>query len=956
MPKSSTSLTANVQAFQADLDCQIALVQNISTSKDNGTVTINVTLTSPYCPMMEYQTSTNSDQFETYIEQPSTQCNDGVGHVLMASGFVNETSTETPDPLSHVNLSNIICRPSYSIYPATVMLGTNASITSSPSVTVDTGAEPSTFPAVAAEDIITAMLVSYKPFPEWFAGGTSGDMSLADYFAAVLPNTPTEVLVASPELYLTAARTFFKSFAVQIADVYLTTETNQTVPGSITSSEGRLVIRPLAFGLIEGFMAVMAILSALLTFVGPRKTTPTDPGPIGNFAAILAASPGLSKTLQGTGAHGLSVVRERLSDTGYRTATSQDGSHEKFSIVQTDGESDESADRGQYASVPSYEGEEEKKKISWYRPFAVTLPAKILVIGVPIAVIVVLETLYQVSRRKDGITDIASDEYAHYAYTYVPTTVLVAIGLLFASLDFSTKTFQPYATLSRGPASSQPSLYEDYLGKLGLHCLWRAVKHRQVAVASSSLGMVLTPLLTIAVSGLFFVAGVNQSYDVQLSQQTYFPPSAYNQSGSAAIDDGYNMVGLVLADNSSEPLFTYDTLAFPQLDFSSMSAESFSNGLEEGKISARVTASRAQLNCTVVPRERIHTQNNIMKRQLLTGPPSTSDPSSDPSSDTSPSSNSTYGPESGFAITVDSTGDGNCSRLTSGILQNNDTYYGSFEFDYDNPDLACPRNRAIFAQFEDTNLTDITVLACNPYLERVETDVTFNAADFSLDLSTPPSPDETTARTVGTIILDNLSNNLDIPTSIHPTTDQDSFFSLLLHGSSAIPPNELIGTANQARLLAAANALYGRILAQVLNARRAPAPAGTPRLAAALRAPHRLRLLQNAVPTRILEGLLAGLVVCAAVTCATLDTKHVLPKNPCSIAAVASLLAGSRMLGRDVVPEGAEWLGSGEKRAKGVYEGRVFRMGWWAGGRFGIDVDEAAEKGGEGGRPPRADS
>jgi len=76
----------------------------------------------------------------------------------------------------------------------------------------------------------------------------------------------------------------------------------------------------------------------------------------------------------------------------------------------------------------------------------------------------------------------------------------------------------------------------------------------------------------------------------------------------------------------------------------------------------------------------------------------------------------------------------------------------------------------------------------------------------------------------------------------------------------------------------------------------------------------------------------------------TSNSKHVLPKNPCSIAAVASLLAGSEIL--ELIPLGSEWCDDKELRRRGVFDGYLFSMGWWSKPgtskrRFGIDIGKA---------------
>jgi hypothetical protein len=103
------------------------------------------------------------------------------------------------------------------------------------------------------------------------------------------------------------------------------------------------------------------------------------------------------------------------------------------------------------------------------------------------------------------------------------------------------------------------------------------------------------------------------------------------------------------------------------------------------------------------------------------------------------------------------------------------------------------------------------------------------------------------------------------------------------------------------------------------------------------------RLVQSKLSTRILQALLAAMWLCTTIALILFDTKNLLPKNPCSIAAQASLLADSRFL--DLIPAGAENASAKELMQMSPFVDHEFSMGWWdddnGGRRFGIDVGVA---------------
>lgn len=108
------------------------------------------------------------------------------------------------------------------------------------------------------------------------------------------------------------------------------------------------------------------------------------------------------------------------------------------------------------------------------------------------------------------------------------------------------------------------------------------------------------------------------------------------------------------------------------------------------------------------------------------------------------------------------------------------------------------------------------------------------------------------------------------------------------------------------------------------------------------------RPVQSPISTRVLEGLLLLMWICAITTMLLVRTRRILHRNPCTIAGMASLLAGSELL--SVIPPGSEWCDNAELRKRGVFDSHLFSLGWWGtkggdrghvGPRWGIDVGRA---------------
>lgn len=101
--------------------------------------------------------------------------------------------------------------------------------------------------------------------------------------------------------------------------------------------------------------------------------------------------------------------------------------------------------------------------------------------------------------------------------------------------------------------------------------------------------------------------------------------------------------------------------------------------------------------------------------------------------------------------------------------------------------------------------------------------------------------------------------------------------------------------------------------------------------------PTRQRLFLYGPSTRILQGVIASLLICGIVIFILVDMSRVLPKKVGTIGAVASLLASSQLIDeqRGLIPRGTEWLDDGEIARRGLWNGEKFRMGWWDRGQDG---------------------
>jgi hypothetical protein len=189
----------------------------------------------------------------------------------------------------------------------------------------------------------------------------------------------------------------------------------------------------------------------------------------------------------------------------------------------------------------------------------------------------------------------------------------------------------------------------------------------------------------------------------------------------------------------------------------------------------------------------------------------------------------------------------------------------------------------------------VVTLACTQRLEEVDTKTTFLLPGWSLDLSTPPVPDESSKRSIGGVYqfpaVSSLVNTFGVLSS-NTTFRNDvgnrfgSFLAAVVHGKNGVPAAELL--ADSDRLSHAVSDLYGRYMAQVM-ARRMRTMDGTRSIEAVVSKPE-ARLVMNAGARLGLQALLGVMLGCGLVSWATMRNAAFLPHCPCSIAGTACLL------------------------------------------------------------------
>ncbi|KEF51769.1 uncharacterized protein A1O9_12106 [Exophiala aquamarina CBS 119918] len=153
-------------------------------------------------------------------------------------------------------------------------------------------------------------------------------------------------------------------------------------------------------------------------------------------------------------------------------------------------------------------------------PLSLTRVSLLVFVIVLISLLIALGVLKYRADQDRGLTIITSN---HYTWTYGPTAILVLVTAYWRLVDYNCKALTPWAELAKGPANADRSLLLDYVSPfLGLTVVTSA-RRGHFSVSSTGLGFLLSKLVTIASTGLFFPAEVpSDPVQVQLSQATRF--------------------------------------------------------------------------------------------------------------------------------------------------------------------------------------------------------------------------------------------------------------------------------------------------------------------------------------------------------------------------------------------------------------------------------------------------
>jgi hypothetical protein len=908
-------MNATVKTITAGLECNVASVNKTVKNERvlNSVYLEDITMaaTTDDCRISQFPTKNRTMQVQStrmgknhsswYGDLFFERC-DGDGTTDDLSRIVVVILHKDTGP-TLTNSTALFCKPYVNMSYSTVTLDhLGALIGAVPSSPLPL---PSSLSADRIHNGIQKTLDSIRPSQGYGPlGSSSGNSDLQPFINLILlsQNSRSAVDATDPNFLIRGATAAYRGLVTQLAKQYMlvanSSDTGLDHKGSISYNHQRLFVQHRTLRLIEAILGCVFVILLVLVFQRTPSHLLQDTTSIARLASTLRHSNGLNESFRGTGSWSIQDLETAIQGK-YRSRleTTQNDSHSKNEMYVVEGDQ-----QAKHHTVGTAQQHWRPMTLSWYARAGVLL--------VPLGLVVALEIMFQRSQRSDGLLEVINLKDAQLGTALVPAVVMASTKFLFSVFDFDLRIIDPYAQLKKAAASVKSAVLDQTIYTWKTDAFWIAIKSKRFAVGASTLSVMLASFLTVAVSGLFVMNPVGRESHVDVVRMDTF--SDFSQVATTVNETTKRTARLAAYGLLNNPIGVYQSYAVPMLSLSPSSP-----GPNMTTIVVQTSVRGGRLNCTLVPRDKVTVQplrDNYLNVQW---------------------------PE----MTAGCTGQQrlNASETWTSLIGFDNGTFATWKPGEDTYNKDCPIAWAMYGIWSgnSTAAADINIVQCWSELHEADASVHFSLPGWAIETL---SIHEQTTKMLGT----GSPSHVKLPSVFNdPSTSAQGnigpCFSNFLRSTT---PNtldmHLLQRENFGQLYARIQTTYGVVVAHTLTAegRSNGTVDAQLRTLNGTATSHTLRLQQSRVSTSILQGLLAGMFVCALVSVSMLRLTGMLPKNPCSIAAQASLVAGSRMLA-DIPPEAQ---GMGEREFEKLFVGKRYLLGWSRGAdgeeRFGVDKSE----------------
>ncbi|PPJ53076.1 hypothetical protein CBER1_11606 [Cercospora berteroae] len=607
--------------------------------------------------------------------------------------------------------------------------------------------------------------------------------------------------------------------------------------------------------------------------------------------------------------------------------------------------------------LPVRAGPSRTKKPQVWVPLSARHYMMCLTVGAPLVAIVILEILFTISDRNQGVTDVTNTEdTATYLSCYLSALVMFAIATSFNGLDFTLSSFAPYSLLRSGSVPAARGIGFHILGSYPLLALCKSLRVKHWASALSNSAGILGGFLTVISSGLWVVGRnvvLSRAVQVPLAHTwnaTWHNSPQVGDSGAAVTLDMIQKGGA-----TTGPLVWNDHV-LPALGTEvTMSGElpAYVTGSSSFNYTFEINALRPYLECEPVSEENISTavfadnspQNFINVSFPLKGLCQKGGRNG---------TNAYFEVSYSMILSKEREWTGKLLDLHLGpffdrtVFTESSAYnvtekmleYGEPSWGPDNM-MGCPSIGVIIGEF----------------VEEVQLSVTYHGNQTNtpalIGASAPrPKPGQSRFLTNGTDGFDAFPYRMQTYIGVYDYGGGrgnlsafsagrgefsdwiDSFADNIVNGPDGVPYEELRGKANQDNLIRATQKLYNKYMTLVIDANFRQSlsnPQDHPIVTGRLEVLSS-RLHVNFVSKMILQVVFASMIIMGSFAFWLADLRETLPRKPTSIASTMAFRAGSDLCGSagspPLIPPNALQMNSAEVAR--VFDGWFSSLGWWS--------------------------
>lgn len=619
------------------------------------------------------------------------------------------------------------------------------------------------------------------------------------------------------------------------------------------------------------FLIISGVLLPMLYHApSPRGIAPRDPTSPAGTAALLTSSQQFLSRLSGTGHASMDVVSTRLAGSWYTTELTQPGRRpeEMFQLRQHGGGNSP-------LNMNPFKRPEEAS--GTYRPWTQGTRSRIISIVASLAFIVGICVLFNLKGNKDGL-DV--DDGIFPVWTCVPTIIFAALAVFWTRIDIDNRRLAPFLKLTNTKCRFEESLGLSYMNEFGLHTAGKAMRQQDWAVFLAKCTSMLGWLMPIFTAGLFAVAQIAQTANLELRPETQF--ASTSKSLSTTIDSDI-IDQVLMRETPKYPRWTWEDIALPKVSLVDHPSQW---PLPNTELVAKVPGLRGKLDCETV--SLYEGEGADWQCVPLGGSKKEPICGSD---------------QSRTALVASS-----CPQLSS-----------SYSIQY------------VWGSCADDGM--ISVMSCNESIVDVDVYTTFRTEDLYINLDAIPVANASSERTsdVKADISTVYGALKDIGANNKSMKGLDPFFRTLVLSRLQFTSERIIMPERQNSVSQAILEQHGILAAQAMNSdliRRPLASKLRTRADSRTNIPASVdyvlpRLVQGNIQTFVLIGLLGFTLLFGLLSLRTVS-RGTLPKSPGSIAAQASLLADSTLWWR--LPGGAEWMDDDDLAR--CMRRRTFHLGW----------------------------